>query len=209
MLKGFYNLTSGMLTQQRNLNVIANNMVNSSTAGYKADTYTSSTFDEVMFSRVGNKYKGGAEEIGQISYIRASSQMYTDYSQGLPEPTGIDLDFAIEGEGFFAVQTEGGETAYTRMGSFSLDEEGYLCLPGQGRVLGFNGQPIQLNTDKIRCDNYGRIYSEAGGLLGRLGIYQFADTAQLEHNQQGMFTGAQGQLMQNPWSTGGIWNAPM
>lgn len=55
MFKGFYNLTSGMLTQQRNLNVVANNMVNVSTAGYKADQYTSSTFDEFMMSRYGTR----------------------------------------------------------------------------------------------------------------------------------------------------------
>ena len=53
MYQGFYNLTSGMLTQQRNLNVVGNNLVNISTAGFKQDRYTASTFDEVMYSRVG------------------------------------------------------------------------------------------------------------------------------------------------------------
>lgn len=198
MFKGFYNLTSGMLTQQRNLNVVANNMVNVSTAGYKSDQYTASTFDEVLLSRVGNKYQDTPQEIGPASYIRASSDVYTDFSQGALEPTGITLDFAIEGDGFFAVQTDGGETAYTRMGSFSLDEEGYLCLPGQGRVLDNNGQPIQLNTDKIRGDDYGNIYSDAGQLLGRLGVYTFQDNGQLERNDQGLFTGAQGTAVANP-----------
>lgn len=198
MFKGFYNLTSGMLTQQRNLNVVANNMVNVSTAGYKADQYTSSTFDEVLLSRVGNKDKTGAQEIGPASYIRASSDVYTDFTQGVLERTGITLDFAIEGDGFFAVQTAGGETAYTRMGSFSLDEEGYLCLPGQGRVLDNNGQTIRLNTDKIRGDEHGNIYSTAGQLLGRLGVYTFQDNGQLERNDQGLFTGAQGTAVANP-----------
>ena len=64
MFKGFYNLTSGMLTHQRNLNTVANNMVNASTAGYKTDTYTSSTFDEVLLSRVGNNDKSNAQPIG-------------------------------------------------------------------------------------------------------------------------------------------------
>ena len=140
-------------------------MVNVSTAGYKADQYTSSTFDEFMMSRVGNKYKNGAEEIGPSSYIRASSEVYTDFTQGVIEPTNIALDFAIEGDGFFAVQTEDGEIGYTRMGSFSLDEEGYLCLPGQGRVLGSNRQPIRLVTDKIRGD--------AGPACGPVGSVYF------------------------------------
>ncbi len=198
MLKGFYNLTSAMLTHQRDLNVVANNMVNVSTAGYKADTYTSSTFDEVMFSRVGNKYKGGREDIGEISYIRASDEMYTDFSQGTPELTNIPLDFAIVGEGFFAVQMEGGQVAYTRQGNFSLDEQGYLWLQGAGRVLGRNGQPIRLNTDKIRGDERGNLYAENGGLLGSLGVWNFEDLEALERNEQGLFVGGQAQLMQTP-----------
>ena len=102
MFKGFYNLTSSMLTHQQNLNVIANNMVNISTAGYKQDRYTASTFDDVMYSRMGNKHNTG-QEIGRQSYIRAASQIYTDYTQGTLEPTGVALDFAIHGDGFFAV----------------------------------------------------------------------------------------------------------
>ena len=57
MLKGFYNLTSGMLSQGRRLDVVANNMTNIPTAGYKAEQYTDRTFDEVMVSRIGNIIK--------------------------------------------------------------------------------------------------------------------------------------------------------
>ena len=129
MFKGFYNLTSAMLTHQNNLNVIGNNMVNISTAGYKQDRYVASTFDDVMYSRVTVNESSGTE-IGRQSYIRAASEIYTDYSQGTPEPTDLPLDFAIVGDGFFAVQDPDGNIGYTRMGNFSLDEEGYLCLPG-------------------------------------------------------------------------------
>ena len=64
MTKGFYNLTSGVLSQGRRLDVIANNMTNLATAGYKAETYTDRTFQEVLISRVGNKDKSGATVIG-------------------------------------------------------------------------------------------------------------------------------------------------
>ena len=57
MFKGFYNLTSGMVTQQQNLNVVGNNMVNISTAGFKESRYAATTFDDVMYARVGNKEK--------------------------------------------------------------------------------------------------------------------------------------------------------
>lgn len=198
MFKGYYNLTSGMLTQQRNLNVVANNLTNISTAGFKASRYTASTFGEVMFSRVGNKDKENYTEIGNQSYIRATSEIVTDFTQGTLEPTGIPLDFAIYGEGFFAVRNEAGETRYTRAGSFSLDEEGYLCYGGFGRVLGYDGEEIALMTDKVSGDEYGRIYTENGMLLGRLGVFTFDDEAQLEYNEEGFFVGAEGQAMEAP-----------
>lgn len=198
MLKGFYNLTSGMLTQQRNLNVVANNLVNVSTAGFKEDRYTSSTFDDVMFSLIGNKNKREWTDIGRISYIRASDKMYTSYRQGVPEPTGIPLDFAIQGDGFFAIENNDGETVYTRTGTFSLDDEGYLYLNAQGWVLDPNGERIQLQTDKIRTDIQGRIFTEDGGYLGQVGVYEFEDVGALEHNRRGLFTGAEGTAMENP-----------
>ena len=196
MYKGFYNLTSAMLTHQQNLNVIGNNMVNISTAGYKQQRYTASTFDDVMYSRVGNIYNIG-QEIGRQSYIRAPSQIYTDYAQGIQEPTGLPLDFAINGDGFFAVQDQDGEIAYTRMGNFSLNDEGYLCLPGYGRVLDPDGQPIYLGTDKITATEQGLIYYDGGGLIGRLGVYAFEDNEQLVHNDMGLFTGEGAQALEN------------
>ena len=196
MYKGFYNLTSAMLTHQQNLNVIGNNMVNISTAGYKQQRYTASTFDDVMYSRVGNIYNIG-EEIGRQSYIRAPSQIYTDYTQGIQEPTGLPLDFAINGDGFFAVQDADGEIAYTRMGNFTLNNEGYLCLPGYGQVLDPEGQPIYLGTDKVTATEQGLIYYDGGGLIGRLGVYVFEDNEQLVHNDMGLFTGEGGQAAEN------------
>ena len=202
MFKGFYNLTSAMLTHQNNLNVIGNNMVNISTAGYKQDRYVASTFDDVMYSRVDVNHSSGTE-IGRQSYIRAASDIYTDYSQGTPEPTELPLDFAIVGDGFFAVRDEDGNVAYTRMGNFSLDEEGYLCLPGFGQVLNPEGQPIYLGTDKIRSDAQGVIYyeqpMEQGGsvAVGQLGVYSFEDNEALERNDRGLFTGEGAQQSQN------------
>ena len=81
MTRGFYDLTSGMLSQSRRLDVVGNNMTNITTPGYKAETYTDTTFDEVLLSRVGNKDKSGSTVIGQGSYILAPSQLYVDYRQ--------------------------------------------------------------------------------------------------------------------------------
>ncbi len=200
MFKGFYNLTSAMLTHQHNLNVIGNNMVNISTSGYKQERYVASTFDDVMYSRVDVNHSGGTE-IGRQSYIRAASDIYTDYSQGIPEPTELPLDFAIVGEGFFAVQDADGNIAYTRMGNFSLNDEGYLCLPGFGQVLDPQNQPIYLGTDKIRGDNQGYIYYNDTP-VAQLGVFQFEDNEALERDDRGLFTGEDPQAGQDYQ----IWN---
>ena len=197
MYKGFYNLTSGMLTQQRHLNVVGNNIVNVSTAGFKESRYTATTFDDVMYARVGNKEKIYTD-IGRQSYIRANSAVYTNFEQGIPEPTNIPLDFAIIGDGFFAIQGDDGAVSYTRAGSFSLDEENYLCFPGVGRVLDPQGQTFQLWTDKITADGKGNIYDEYENLLGQVGVYAFEDNGQLVHNDNGFFTGNGAQAVENP-----------
>ena len=200
MFKGFYNLTSGMHTQQQNLNVVGNNLVNVSTAGFKQSRYTASTFDDVMYTRVGNREKIYTE-IGRQSYIRANSEIYVDYSQGIPEPTNIGLDFAIMGDGFFAIQgLDGNEITYTRAGSFSLDDEGYLCFPGMGYVLDPQGERIQLRTDKLDVDQNGNISNrDTGDYLGTVGVYAFEDVAALEHNGNGFFTGEGAEAVQNPY----------
>lgn len=186
MFKGFYNLTSGMLSQGRRIDVVANNMTNVGTAGYKADRYADSTFQSVLISRVGRGTPAGGVPLGEMSHILAPAGVYTDYNQGALEETGMVLDFAIEGEGFFAVQTDNG-VAYTRGGSLSLDDAGFLCMPGQGRVMGPGGDTIQLSTDQITADGSGRLYTAQGGYLGQLGVFTFEDNAQLTRNDQGLF----------------------
>lgn len=188
MFKGFYNLTSGVLTHQRNMDVIANNMTNISTPGFKQERYTATTFDEVMYSRVGNKDSEGPE-IGKQSYIRATSDVYTDFTQGAPEYTGYPLDFAINGKGFFAIETLEGEKAYSRDGNFSMDEEGYLCLPGMGYVLDIEGNRIQMDTDKIHATNDGFILRENGSLIGKIGLFTFPEDTDLERDRLGLFVG--------------------
>ena len=194
MMKGFYNLTSGMLSQGRRLDVIANNMTNISTAGYKTEQYTDRSFDEVMVTRIGNKDKSVYEELPTYqAYILAPDQLYTDFTQGSYEETNLPLDFAIVGEGFFAIDTGDG-VAYTRAGSFTLDNEGYLCLSELGRVLDDAGNPIQLPTDKLTADSQGNLSTEDGEYLGTLGVYMFEDNQALERTPYGLFTGDGAQL---------------
>lgn len=197
MIKGFYNLTSGMLSQGRRLDVVANNMTNIATAGFKAEHYTDRTFDEVMVSRIGNKIKTPYQTMETYqSYILAPDQLYTDFGQSSFEETTLPLDFAIQGEGFFAIDTGNG-TAYTRAGSFTLDNEGYLCLSELGRVLDREGNPIQLPTDKLDPDSQGNLYTMDGDYLGTLGVYMFEDNQALERTPYGLFLGEGAQVNEN------------
>lgn len=198
MFKGFYNLASGMITGGKHLDVISNNMANVATTGYKADTFTGQTFDEVMYDLVGNKDKNYID-IGEQSYATVPSRLYTDFSQSSFDETRMPLDFAIDddGRGFFAIQTGDG-IAYTRAGDFSLDDEGYLALPDHGRVLDVNGEEIRLTTDKIKTDDYGRIYTQNGGFLGQIGVYVFETTDNLVKDPMGMFAAGGDQPQVEP-----------
>ena len=156
MYQGFYTLTSGMLTQSRNLNVISNNMVNIQTAGYKRDKMTSSTFEEEMLYRTGRHNKENQTEMGITSKIRTAQETHVNYEQGSFEETGGIYDFALTGNGFFCVDTPNG-VGYTRNGSFQVDNEGYLLLNGVGRVQGTGG-PIQIDNENFSVDSTGTIW---------------------------------------------------
>ena len=82
MFQGFYRLTSGMLTQSRNLDVISNNMSNATTPGFKEDRFVISDFQNELLLRTGNKVKAGTSVIGEKSMITAGAETVTDYSQG-------------------------------------------------------------------------------------------------------------------------------
>lgn len=189
MYQGLYNLTSGILSQTRRLDVVSQNMVNVSTVGYRKDMYLDISFEQEMLTRVGNARETTGVDIGETYFKLVPSEIVTDFSAGALEPSNNPLDFAIVGEGFFAVEWEG-EVGYTRSGQFSLDNDGNLFLPNFGTVLGADGNPIYLGTDKISADGVGNIYSTTtGDLLGTLGVYAFEDNAELVRADNGLFLG--------------------
>ena len=87
MFKGFYNLTSGMLSQERRLDIVANNMTNTATAGYKTDRYTDSTFEEYLVSRIDQGRT--STQLGGESYILAPIRTWPFFATGTNrlEPT--------------------------------------------------------------------------------------------------------------------------
>lgn len=198
MFQGFYNLTSGMLAQYQNLNTISNNMVNVSTPGYKSDTYCSKTFQEELFYKMGNVNKSNQTPIGTISMARVDDETVTNFQEGAPMETGSQLDFKIQGDGFFRIALTGGGYAYTRNGSFYVDQEGYLALKGCGRVQGTYGN-IRLDTDDITVDSNGGLYNKSGVKIDNIQVVDFDDYSQMVKESNGTFTTNQNaNFVQNP-----------
>jgi len=178
-----------MITQERRLNVISNNLSNVSTPGFKRDELITTTFHEALIHRTGSIDKADPAPLSTVAMMRVADERMIDFSQGSFDLTGRNLDVAIIGEGFFEIETPAGDRVFTRNGSFTLDGEGYLFLQHVGRVIGDNGEPIHLRTDRLSFESDGSIAHESGGVIGRLGITAFADLSLLDRaGAEGMFT---------------------
>lgn len=216
MYQGFYNLTSGMLTQNRNLNVISNNMVNVQTPGYKSDKMVTSTFQEEMLYRTGRHSKENPTPLAVTSKIRTATQTYINYEQGSFDQTDGIYDFALSGNGFFAVQGQNG-VVYTRNGSFGVDAEGFLALNNVGRILGTDGQPIEVDNENFTVDSQGLISvqepidEETGETelrqIGALQVVDFADYRQLHKEDYGVFSTNQAPQQLEGGETAVLWKA--
>lgn len=179
MVKGLYTAYTGMVQQQKRLDVITNNLANSDTTGYKKEGCSTVAFDEVLAVKI----KDGSEAylnrpIGQMSMGAKIGETYTDYSQGSFRVTDNSYDIALDGNGFFAIQFAGknGENSikYTRDGSFTLNKEGYLVTKDGDFVLGTNG-PIQLDTlTETTIDGMGNIFQN-GTQVATLNLVDFED----------------------------------
>ena len=100
MFQGYYDLASNMITQNRNMNIISNNISNVSTPGYKTDRLMESTFREEMIYRYDQQ---GKTRVGMVSRMNIADERVTDYSEGGLRETGSPLDVGLTGNGFFAV----------------------------------------------------------------------------------------------------------
>jgi flagellar basal-body rod protein FlgF len=141
MDRGLYLAASGMLAEQVRQNQIANDLANASTPGYKADRTTQQSFGSML---LGNSVTGQA--IGSTTTAVQVTGEVTDWTAQPVKDTGEPLDFAIVGDGFFALQTANG-TRYTRNGQFTANASGQLVTADGDRVLGRNGQPLTIGAD--------------------------------------------------------------
>lgn len=130
---------SGMVTQQQNIDLIANNLANVNTTGYKRAKIHFQ--DSLNAAGIAAAISGtGEQEEAAASAGVSVGGMTRDFSQGSLQPTGRQMDFAINGEGFFRIKMDDGQMAYTRAGVFLMD--------GAGKVTTQSGElldpPLQM-----------------------------------------------------------------
>jgi flagellar hook protein FlgE len=189
MLRSLYSGISGMRGFQTKLDVIANNVSNVNTSGFKAGRVMFKDIMSQTLQGAGNDptqaYGGtNARQIGLGSTISAIDTIMND---GSTQVTNRPLDFAIQGNGFFKV-SNGSEVYYTRAGNFYFDAEGFLVNSDGWKVQSADGDNIQiqdLNTVKaFSFDQNGFLtYVDATGArntAGPIGLTIFANPSGLE-----------------------------
>ncbi len=144
---GIYTAVSGNIIQEEKLNVIANNLANANTPGFKKD--------RIAFRQY---------------FLAAIGERKTDLSPGVIHQTNNPFDLAIQGEGYFTVQTPQG-IAFTRGGNFTLDKDKRLVTSNGYPVLGKKG-PIVINGSKVVINNEGSVIVD-GKVINQLKIVTF------------------------------------
>lgn len=193
MLKGLYTAAMGMNVQTKRLDVISNDLANAGTTGYKKDKVSISTFKEEYIKRLDDSqnFIPNEERIGKITYGAKVDEVYTDFIQGSIRGTNNDTDIAIQGDGFFVVQTPNG-VAYTRDGSFLIDGNGNLVTAEGYQVMGEEG-PISLGEDyfssgaELVIQDNGMIYA-GGEYIDTLDIANFEDKKSLTKLDDNLYT---------------------
>ena len=162
----------------RNLDVAANNVANVNTPGFKGETMVFEKYlvnDKDNFSR-------------KIAFAH-NIATFVDYGNGAVKQTGRDLDMAIEGEGFFKIQTPQG-VRYTRQGNFHMNPDGEVVTSEGYPVLGSSDQSIRLQQDdidlKISSDGTIRV-NDVGEPRGKIELVHFENPQKLIRMDQGLY----------------------
>lgn len=161
MIRGLYTSTTGMISQQKRMDVITNNLANATTPGFKQDQLLTSSFEELMIKRTGDSGSTNqADDFGSINNGIHIDEMITYFENGTLEQTNISTDFAVEGEGFFVVSTPSGER-YTRAGSFTVSPAGNLTTQEGYEIQGSQGA-IKVGNTSFSVDSDGTVTTSQG-----------------------------------------------
>lgn len=165
MVRGWYTAASGMRAQQRQLDVISNNLANVDTTSFKRDVAHQKSFPELLLRRMNDdgilRHPFGSIDmapiVGKLGLGVETNEVYTELEQGSLKQTFSPSDIALDGKGFFAILTPEGEQ-YTRNGNFLIGVEGYLETKEGYPVLGEDGK-IFLQDMEYKIDDDGRIFA--------------------------------------------------
>ena len=161
MIKGIYSSASGMLPRVLKQETFANNMANVNTPGFKKDGVFLKMLDEATQKTIVTDHPWEVPMVDDV---------YIDFSQGDLEKTDSQTNFAIDGDGFFAVQTEFG-TLYTRSGDFSLSPQGLLIDRNGNPVLTDSG-PLTIQSDTFTVGDDGTVTVDDYA-VGRIRVVDF------------------------------------
>jgi flagellar hook protein FlgE len=134
MIRGFYTAVAGLIANTNRQSVVADNIANVSTAGFKESRTSQSDFELELSRSMGGR-------LGPLATGVRPLGPFLDRTAGPVETTGVPTDLAIDGDGLFVVRSAMG-IAYTRAGNFVLDTTGTLSTQAGEPVLGTDGQPI-------------------------------------------------------------------
>jgi flagellar basal-body rod protein FlgF len=180
MVYGIYSSAAGLMTSQYRQDVLANNLANVATVGFKQDL--AAIRERLPASREELTDRHASDEsLAGMTGGSLVAPSYTSFEPGAIETTGNPLDVAIAGEGFFRVRA-GSTEGFTRDGRFTLNADGTLMtVTGHAEVLDEGGRPIQVPAalqDRVRIDANGQV--RAGGkTCGQIGVVEFEDPSLL------------------------------
>ncbi len=184
MPSGLYIAASGMNSTMARQDVIANNLANVSTVGFKQNRSVDVAFPTFLIARLHDQrikvMDGTAELRPSIGFMGGGvipQAVTTDYSQGAHLETKSPLDFALNGQGFFAVLGPNGKTYLTRDGNFNLDSTGKLVNKDGLTVLGHNGE-IFIDGTQVAADREGNLTVD-GKALDQLMIVKVKNENQM------------------------------
>jgi flagellar basal-body rod protein FlgF len=173
---------AGMQARMQSLDLVANNLANSSSSGYKTD----GEFYTLFTSEAAGEDESGPTAVPMIQ------RQWTDFAQGLLEPTNNPLDFGLSGKGFFVVDGPSGPL-YTRNGNFRFSTGGALITSEGYQLLQDNGQPFRANTAQpVEVSREGDI-TQSGKSIGRIKVVDFESPANLTKFGANYFSNATGQ----------------
>lgn len=164
-----YIAASGASTQLRDLDVVANNLANAGTPGFKRNE---SIFRAVYEAALRDVHGERAPGAAGATFVR-TDEIGTDFARGSAQQTGSPLHALIDGRGFFEVLTPDGPR-YTRAGNFIVNTTGQLATPSGHPVMG-DGGPIQIGDADAIIHPSGNVVDRNGNAFGRIKVVEFDD----------------------------------